>query len=68
MENKNFNSSNDNTSVNPKKENIARKVGDKIERLGEKISDAGAKGIGKAVYNAGNKLEHSMDDKDSTNT
>lgn len=46
-----------------KKEPLTKKAGDKIERLGEKISNAGAEKVGKAVYNAGNKLEHSQDNK-----
>ena len=49
--------------VNARKETIAHKVGDKIERVGEKISNAGATRLGNAVRNAGDKLEHSQDDK-----
>jgi hypothetical protein len=46
-----------------KKEGFAHKAGDKIERVGEKISNAGATNVGRAVYNAGNKIEHSQDGK-----
>ena len=42
-----------------KDESIAYKVGDVVERVGEKLKDMGANKIGSAVYNAGNKLEHS---------
>ncbi|MGE3260142.1 MAG: hypothetical protein AB7K68_00025 [Bacteriovoracia bacterium] len=41
------------------KETLRHKAGDKIERLGEKMSNAGLPKTGKAIYNAGNKLEHS---------
>ncbi len=45
------------------KEGLAHKVGNKIERVGEKIANAGAEKIGNAVRNAGDKLEHSQDNK-----
>jgi len=57
MENKNFG----------KKESFAHKVGESIERLGEKITRAGAPKIGKAVYNAGDKVEHMNDEEVDTN-
>ncbi len=41
-----------------KDETIAQKVGDVVERVGEKLKDMGAEKLGSAVYNAGNKLEH----------
>jgi predicted small secreted protein len=44
---------------------IGHKLGDAIERLGHKISDAGAKGIGEAISNLGNKIEHAGEGKDS---
>lgn len=47
-----------NTGVQ-KDETIAQKVGDVVERVGEKLKDMGAEKLGSAVYNAGNKLEHS---------
>ncbi len=47
------------TTPTPNKKNsIAHKAGDAIERVGEKITKAGAPSIGKAVYKAGDKLEH----------
>ncbi len=42
-----------------KDETIAQKVGDVVERVGEKLKDMGAEKLGSAVYSAGNKLEHS---------
>lgn len=45
------------------KESFTKKAGDKIERLGEKVSNAGAPKIGTAISKAGDKLEHSQDDK-----
>jgi hypothetical protein len=45
-----------------KKSTFTQNLGDKIERLGEKISDAGATKIGQKIYQSGNKLEH-KDDK-----
>lgn len=48
-------------SNHKKNEPIAKKIGDKIERVGEKISHAGAEKIGTAVSRAGDKLEHSAD-------
>jgi hypothetical protein len=41
-----------------RKENISRKVGDAIEKVGQKISNTGAKDLGDKVFNAGDKLEH----------
>ena len=46
-----------------KKEGFTHKVGDGVERLGEKISHAGASKLGNAIYKAGNKIEHSRDNK-----
>ena len=40
-----------------KDETIAQKVGDVVERVGEKLKGMGAEKLGSAVYNAGNKLE-----------
>lgn len=45
------------------KESFSKKAGDKIERVGEKISNAGAQKIGNAVRKAGDKLEHVQDNK-----
>jgi len=46
----------------PNKESFTHKTGDKVERFGEKISNSGAPKTGKAIYDAGNKIEH-MDEK-----
>jgi hypothetical protein len=46
-----------------KEKSVSHKVGDSIERLGEKIMNAGAKKVGRAIYNAGNKIEHMNDNK-----
>lgn len=46
-----------------KKEPLSKKAGHKIERLGEKLSKAGAGKLGSAVYRYGDKLEHSEDRK-----
>jgi hypothetical protein len=47
--------------VSKDSESIGHKAGDAIERIGKKLKDAGAEKIGQAVYDAGNKLEHSED-------
>jgi hypothetical protein len=44
-------------------DSLTQKAGDVLERLGEKVIKAGAPKIGKAIYNAGDKLEHMNDDK-----
>jgi predicted small secreted protein len=51
------------SSSDAKHESVSHKIGDAIERLGHKISDAGAKGIGQAISSVGNKIEHAGDDK-----
>ena len=43
------------------KETLTHKAGEMIEKAGKKIRDAGAEKVGKAIYNAGNKIEHSQD-------
>jgi hypothetical protein len=45
------------------KESLSHKVGDKIERMGEKLKHKGAGKLGASVYRAGNKIEHSGEDK-----
>ena len=45
------------------KTSMTKKLGDTVERVGEKLKDMGAHKAGTAVYNAGNKLEHSKDVK-----
>ena len=42
---------------------LSHKAGDQIEKVGQKISDMGAQKIGDAVSRAGDKLEHSQDNK-----
>jgi hypothetical protein len=46
-----------------KNKGLAQKAGDAIERVGQKASEAGATKAGKAIYNAGDKIEHSRDKK-----
>jgi hypothetical protein len=48
-----------------KNDSFTKKLGDKVERAGEKISDKGAPGLGKNVKNLGDKIEHSQDNKKS---
>jgi hypothetical protein len=43
------------------KESFTKKLGDKIERVGEKISEKGAPGLGRSVRKLGDKIEHSRD-------
>jgi hypothetical protein len=45
------------------KRSVTSKLGDKVERVGEKLRNMGADKLGKAVYNTGNKIEHSKDMK-----
>lgn len=52
-----------NAASNGKKDNFTHKVGDAVERLGEKVSNAGAEKIGEKIYKTGNKIEHSQDSK-----
>ena len=40
-----------------KKSNFTDKVGDALEKVGSKISDAGATSIGKAIHDAGDRIE-----------
>jgi len=62
--NKNFSSNDKFKKVDAKDESLSHKVGDSIERLGEKVIKAGAEKLGKAIYNAGDKIEHMNDGKD----
>ena len=50
-----------NKPMDKKSESVSKKVGDAVERTGEKITQAGAEKIGGAVKRAGDKLEHSSD-------
>ena len=43
------------------KESRTHKLGDKIERVGEKLKEKGARKLGDSVYRTGNKIEHSED-------
>ena len=45
------------------KTSTSHKVGDAIERAGEKVKGMGAEKLGQKIYNAGNKIEHSKDKK-----
>lgn len=38
-----------------------RKLGDAIERVGQKITGTGASKLGKKIYDAGDRLEHKDD-------
>ena len=51
------------TKTTSNRESFSRRVGDSIERLGKKISNAGAEKLGKAVYKTGDKIEHMSDKK-----
>lgn len=44
-------------------ESFSRKVGDKIEEVGSKVSEKAPK-TGKAIHDLGHKIEH-MNDKDT---
>lgn len=44
-----------------RKESFMHKLGDKIERVGERITNMGYAKLGRKVYNFGNKIEHSRD-------
>ena len=47
---------------------LSKKVGNKIEDVGQKISNAGAGKIGAFVSRVGDKLEHSSDPKPELET
>ncbi len=47
---------------------VSHKVGDAIEKVGQKISDMGAPKVGNSIYNSGDKIEHSSDQHKTTNT
>lgn len=46
-------------------DSLMKKAGDKIQKVGEKISDAGAKKAGGTIYNVGNKNDHWSEDPKS---
>jgi hypothetical protein len=47
--------------VEPKKKSFADKVGGAIEKVGHKISDAGAPSLGQKIHDLGDKLEKHHD-------
>lgn len=51
------------SSSKSSKGGLAKKVGDKIERVGERLTKAGASKLGRSVYKAGDKIEHLADKK-----
>ncbi len=57
MENKNINQQNPNV----KKESFADKAGDLLEKVGHKISNAGAPKVGQKIHDLGDKLEKHHD-------
>ncbi|MGE0526125.1 MAG: hypothetical protein AB7G93_05415 [Bdellovibrionales bacterium] len=44
-----------------RKEGIVQRIGDAIERVGEKLSRSGARRLGRKVYKVGDRVEHSQD-------
>lgn len=46
------------------KESASHKLGDKIERVGQRVSEKAPK-TGRAIYDAGDKIEHLNDKKSS---
>lgn len=44
------------------KEGFTEKLGDSIERVGDKIEEMGAGGLGRAIHRAGDKVEHMRDE------
>ncbi len=48
------------------KESMSHRLGDSIERVGQKISDKGAPRVGEAVRKVGDKVEHLRDKKPMT--
>ena len=50
-------------NLQKKGEKFTERLGDKIERVGEKISDKGMPSVGSKVRDLGDKIEHSRDGK-----
>lgn len=46
---------------------LSKKMGDKLERAGEKVSSSGAHKLGSFISRMGDKLEHSSDPKPDVN-
>lgn len=44
-----------------RKAGFSRKLGDAIERIGERLTRMGATRLGNKVYNAGDRIEHKDD-------
>lgn len=42
---------------------FVKKMGDGIEKVGEKLREAGAKKLGDSIYREGDKIEHSQERK-----
>lgn len=61
-DNKMNNVNKNNMNKDEDKKTMTHKVGDTIERFGEKVA-ATAPGIGKAIHDAGNKIEHMGENK-----
>lgn len=62
MEKQNRNSGSFNTEKS-NNSSITHKVGNAIEGVGKKLKDMGAEKLGQAVHKAGDKIEHSRDNK-----
>ncbi len=45
------------------KKSMSHRLGDSIERVGQKITDKGAPRVGEAVRKVGDKVEHLSDKK-----
>jgi hypothetical protein len=54
----------DNKSNKPGKENFSDKLGNLVEKVGHKISEAGATGLGQKIHDLGDKLEKSHKNQD----
>lgn len=51
------------SSLETKKEPMTKKIGDAVERFGDKVEHAGMKKVGDAIERLGDKIEHSQDKK-----
>jgi hypothetical protein len=48
-------------STEAKKPGIAHRVGDAVEKLGDKVEHSGLRKVGGAIGSLGDKIEHSQD-------
>lgn len=48
------------------KSSVSYKVGDAVEKFGEKVADKGFKKTGDAIHKLGDKVEHLQDKKGSS--